>query len=365
MSSGPDPSDVPRGALTRPMFNLSLAAWRRLRAKYPARLDAALRIRATMAAAIASAAERMQARLYGGELEAISLEAPVFIVGHWRSGTSLLHEMLALDDNFISPTTYQCFNPHSFLLRPMRREVSAVRPAGDRIVSSLTPQEEEFAMLCLGCISPYEVFIFPAGLNDLPALCSADELAAADREFWLARFTTFLKGVVRGASSRRLLLKSPSNSFRIAMLSLVFPEAKFIQIVREPTAVAISTVEMWKAMWERYALSAPPDSSATLESVMFTYLRLEQKLRRDAGNLPVGGFVTIRYEDLIADPHRTIGAIYRGLNLAESRCPIGRIDDFLKSAPPLRANREPAPAETAAMRERCGAIFERYGYLRS
>lgn len=348
------------------MFNLSQAGWRRLRAKYPVRLDARLRVRAAVAAAMASAAERMQKRLYGAELDAIRLEPPVFIVGHWRSGTSLLHEMMALDENLLSPNTYQCFNPQSFLLpgRRMRRELFALRPAGDRIVSSLSPQEEEFALLCLGCVSPYEALIFPAGLGDLTALCSPDEFADADREFWLAQFTTFLKGVALGGSGRRLFLKSPSNSFRIATLSRLFPEARFVQIVREPTAVVISTVEMWQTMWERYALSAAPGSSATLQSVMSAYLGLEQKLQRDAANLPARTFVTIRYEDLIANPRQTVGEIYRALNLPAERCPIDRIDEFLKSVPPLRPNREPAPAQIAAVSERCGTIFERYGYAR-
>jgi len=41
---------------------------------------------------------------------------PVFILGHWRSGTTLLHEYLGLDPQFASPTTYQCFAPWHFLL---------------------------------------------------------------------------------------------------------------------------------------------------------------------------------------------------------------------------------------------------------
>ncbi len=100
----------------------------------------------------------------------------------------------------------------------MRRELSAVRPAGDRIVSSFTPQEEEFAMLCLGWVSPYEALIFAAELNNLAALCSRDQFADADREFWLTKFTAILKEVARGGSDKRRLLKSPSNSFRIAAL---------------------------------------------------------------------------------------------------------------------------------------------------
>src|SRR6188768_1544944 len=42
-------------------------------------------------------------------------QPPVFIIGHWRSGTTLLHEYLCLDDQFGYPTTYQCFAPRHFI----------------------------------------------------------------------------------------------------------------------------------------------------------------------------------------------------------------------------------------------------------
>ena len=41
-------------------------------------------------------------------------QAPLFIIGHWRSGTTWLHELLALDERFTYPTTYVCFNSNRF-----------------------------------------------------------------------------------------------------------------------------------------------------------------------------------------------------------------------------------------------------------
>ena len=39
------------------------------------------------------------------------VDDPVFVIGHWRSGTTLLHELLTLDDQFRAPTTFQTFCP--------------------------------------------------------------------------------------------------------------------------------------------------------------------------------------------------------------------------------------------------------------
>jgi hypothetical protein len=63
---------------------------------------------------IAGAAQRVR---YGRLIDETWIDQPpVFIIGHWRSGTTYLHELMHLDSRFVSPTTYQCFAPHHFLL---------------------------------------------------------------------------------------------------------------------------------------------------------------------------------------------------------------------------------------------------------
>ena len=142
-----------RPVWSRPLFNLNLKAWRRLEIKYGRPTDRRLRTRIFIQGALVSAIERFQELQYGKKIEALRLEGPVFVLGHWRSGTTLLHEILALDQQLGAPTTYQCLNPHSFLLSVdglIHRGAPIVRPAGDRLVSSASPQEEEFALLCRG-----------------------------------------------------------------------------------------------------------------------------------------------------------------------------------------------------------------------
>ena len=38
-------------------------------------------------------------------------EPPIFVIGHWRCGTTLLHRLLVRDERFAFPTTYDCFAP--------------------------------------------------------------------------------------------------------------------------------------------------------------------------------------------------------------------------------------------------------------
>ena len=105
---------------------------------------------------------------FGGRIARTPIrEAPLFIVGHWRTGTTLLHELLILDPRHTFPNNYQCMSPHHFLLTeriiprlgwflaPSRRPMDNMEFAWDK------PQEDEFALCLLGQPSPYTTIAFP------------------------------------------------------------------------------------------------------------------------------------------------------------------------------------------------------------
>ena len=67
----------------------------------------------------------MQSALYGRKIAATDIEEdPIFVIGHWRSGTTLLHELLILDPRHTYPDTFACFAPNHF--SGVRMVVSAV-----------------------------------------------------------------------------------------------------------------------------------------------------------------------------------------------------------------------------------------------
>jgi omega-hydroxy-beta-dihydromenaquinone-9 sulfotransferase len=293
---------------------------------------------------LVSAIEKLQELEYGDKVAALHLEEPVFVLGHWRSVTTLLHEILALDRHLVAPTTYQCLNPHSFLLSLdglVHRGVPIVRPSGDRLVSSASPQEEEFALLCRGATSPYESVIFPSALARIGSLSDPREYAESDQKIWEDVFVSFLKGIAYRANGRQLLLKSPSNTFRMPTLSRLFPDAAFVQIVREPTAVVLSAVETWPKMWARYALTAEPATATLEELVIDAYLAMDAKVTESISSLVHHRAITIRYEELVDSPYETLEHIYGALNLGRGQLSETRIDQLLKSRPPLRRARQP------------------------
>src|SRR5438105_13063415 len=94
----------------------------------------------------------VQEALYGRRMARTPLcEAPLFIIGHWRTGTTLLHEMLILDERHSYPTTYECLEPNHFLLterfitRWLGWMMSSRRPLDSMATGWTRPQYDVFA----------------------------------------------------------------------------------------------------------------------------------------------------------------------------------------------------------------------------
>ncbi|MFZ1122550.1 MAG: sulfotransferase [Candidatus Binataceae bacterium] len=359
------------GAWSRPVFNLNLLAWRSIRGRHPEPIDRGLELRFYLAGSMLSALATLQKRLYRRVLEQLDLRPPLFLVGHWRSGTTLLHELLALDEYFAAPSTYACFNPHQFLLAHHRAPAAArlARPTGDMTVSPSSPQEEEFALLCMGATSPYEAFVFPSALRQFEALCDPDlfehaqELRWNDAMTWILKATAYVCG-----ADKRLLVKSPANSFRIPRLSTLFPGATFIRLVREPCAVFASTLRLWQSMWERYALAAPLVQEVLIERILETRIALERRLQSALRTLPANRVATVRYEDLVADPCGTIELLYDRLALGDPSQMLPKASAYMAQNPPSATHSVKTPTAEdwrRLVQSRWPEMFDEFGYARS
>src|SRR5947209_16325342 len=102
----------------------------------------------------------VQNGLYGHRIRQTVLQPPLFILGHWRSGTTLLHELLVQDPRHGYPDTLQCMGPCQHLVTGplLRRYVNWILPER-RIMDNMAvgwgrPQEDEFALALLGAPSP-------------------------------------------------------------------------------------------------------------------------------------------------------------------------------------------------------------------
>ena len=292
---------------------------------------------------------------------------PLFIVGHWRSGTTLLHELLMLDPRFCCPSTYQCFAPGHFLLTesiltrllawmvPRKRPMDNVAAGWDR------PQEDEFALANMGAPSPYRRMAFPATSSAEPVALDVTRLAPAELDRWQRTLRRFLARLaVRDA--RRPVLKSPPHTARVGVLADMFPEAKFLHVVRDPFVVFPSTIRLWRSLDEVQGLQV--DRGEALERYVFAcFDEMYAAFERDRRNLAPDRLHEVRYEDLVADPVAVLEGAYTHLGLDGFVAARPAVEEQARAMKRYRTNtyqHDPRIVREVAVRWR--SFIDRYGY---
>lgn len=308
--------------------------------------------------------------LYGHRVRQTKLAAPpLFVVGHWRSGTTLLHEMLVLDSRHTCPNTYECFAPHHFLwtewwLTPWTDWVlPATRPMDDIATGWNRPQEDEFALCNLGVPSPYLVWAFPNHGPVYDDYLDLQTLSHAERERWKHTWHTFLQRIAL-RRNRRIVLKSPTHTARIRTLLEVFPDARFVHIVRDPLVLFPSTVRLWKSLSQVQGLQVPNQVDSWLDThVLETFVRMYERFEQDRDLVAPNRLVDVRYEDLVDDPVGQMRRIYGQLELGDF-APVERaVSDYATHIRDYRPNQYDLPREVAdRVRRRWAPYFQRYGY---
>src|SRR5262249_36064658 len=143
-----------------------------------------------------------------------------------------LHELLCTDDRFAYPTTYACLNPHHFVLtqaRVLAQAKGQARRVQDKMTIGLhSPQEDEFALLCLGARSPYEALLAPNRFAEAFALADPKDLPATEADYWRKTFKRFYHAAALASGGKPLVLKSPAHSYRVSTLRELFPDARFV-----------------------------------------------------------------------------------------------------------------------------------------
>lgn len=274
---------------------------------------------------------------------------PAFVAGFWRSGTSLLHELLALDPQWSVLTTQQCMNPASLQLTGPARSRSIERPMDAMRIEASTPQECEFASLLLGSPSFYRVLLLPESWQRQLRWLDLDAYGAHAQQRWLSDLRLVMSFANR-ADPRPLLLKSPTHAFRLARLGSLFPGTQVIAIERDPLAVLRSNLTLWRSLFALYALS-PADEARLLPRLLDLYARY---VRQTIAALPAWSsqaLVAIRYEDLITDPVACIGAAYAQLGWSFSADYARRLELEWQQRRDFRIRRPPPIAEDDAQIE--------------
>jgi hypothetical protein len=273
----------------------------------------------TLASLSNSLSRLHEKRLYGAAIKAQTIQPPLFILGHWRTGTTHLHNLLAVDRQFAFPNNYQVCSPHTFLTTEAMSSwmgfLFLERRLQDNVRLSLTePQEDEFALCVSTSLSPYMGWVFRHRQDFYDRYLTFRGVSEQEVSQWKSAFVDFLKKVTL-KYGRPLLLKSPPHTCRIKLLLTLFPEARFVHIHRNPYTVFQSTRRVYETVMPATRLQVWDDPHLDAR-ILRTYQVMFDVFLEEKNLIPAGRFHEVAYEELERDPVGQLRAIYHGLNLA-------------------------------------------------
>jgi omega-hydroxy-beta-dihydromenaquinone-9 sulfotransferase len=246
---------------------------------------------------------------------------PVFVLGLWRTGSTVLHGLLAEATPWTTPRTWQCFRPADFLLARPPRQRQVRRLTDEGYIRTFSPQEDEFATLLLGEPSLYRAFIDPRRMEEAIGLLEQWRHGLKPTVEPLSdRWETFLKAVIAYAPGR-LLLKSPNHTFRLPWLADRFPDAQFIWVTRPVPDVFASNRRMWTAMIERYGLWH--HQTAALEAFLRAAIRNHDELLDWARSALSERIYVVPFQEVIQNGPSLVSRYLDRLGSRPVRAPSG------------------------------------------
>lgn len=324
----------------------------------------------TLAAAANTPVAAWENLRFGRRIARTRVEAPLFVLGIFRSGTTFLHRILSQDARMAAPSLVQTVFPNTFLsVEGLCRwgiglAMPGKRPQDGVKQSAVEPHEDEWAIAGSSGRTFLLDLAFPRRADHYRRYYQLESLSETERAEWCGSLDRFLRKVTL-RERRPLVLKSPAHTGRIATLLEMYPDARFVHIRRDPFEV----FQSWRHMVHRLAPQMEmqrTDHSNLEEDILAVYRQVYDAYFDQRDLVPAGRLFETSFENLEADPVGTTRAIYEALDLPAFEGTEEAIREYVGGLVDYDRNRYPPLEQPWRDRvvdewQRC---FDEWGYPR-
>lgn len=329
--------------LNHPLSNVAYTDWQEIYEPNILSENSHLKVKQIRELSLENEPFRLEEKRYYDELIANTKirRSPVFVIGHWRSGTTHLQNILTQDERYGYLNVTQSLNPHAFLMREVedcmnfkesKRFMDNVKLTGE------APSEEEVAMGILAKGSFWHGYYLTDKMDYyFDKYTLFNNIDADEMENWKSSYLYLLKKLTYKYDGKPLFLKNPPNTCRLKLLLEMFPNAKFIHIRRNPYLVYFSRMRQYDSAIKFKSLQNI--TKRDWEQKVFLYYKaMMDKHFEERSLIPESQYVEILFEDLKASPVSELKKVYDHLGLLDFDQTQYAFESYLSSLKDYKQN---------------------------
>jgi len=275
------------------------------------------------------------------DLGATDVTPPIVIIGQGRTGTTILHDLLAQDPAHRVPLTWEVDRPlpppetATYDSDPRIAEVQAQLDLTELVIPQFKKMHPIGARLAQECVritaADFRSMIFPTQYR-VPSyarwLLHETDMAPAYR--WHRRFLEVLQSRHR---RERWVLKSPGHLWSLGALLAEYPNALLVQTHRDPLRI-IASIASLLATLRRLATDSTSSAEGGAEFAEYLLDGLDRSVSaREDGTVPSAQVIDVHFQEFLSDPLGCVRAIYARLGLELTSTAEARMRDFLRENP--------------------------------
>jgi hypothetical protein len=266
---------------------------------------------------------------------------PVVVIGQARTGTTILHDLLAQDQAARVPLAWEVERPvpppetETYDTDPRIAEVEEQQSMVDLVIPDFRKMHPVGPRLAQECVrmtgSAFRSMIFPTQYR-VPTygqwLLYEADMGPAYR--W---HRGYLQHLQSRHPAQRWVLKSPGHIWCLEALLDAYPEALLIQTHRDPLRI-IASVASLMALLRRLACDDPSMPECAAEFAEYILLGLDRSVdARERGLLAGDRVVDVQFGEFMADQISSLRTIYERFGYELSDVTEQRMRDFLAANP--------------------------------